>query len=110
MAGISLNKVAIEIDGKTYEFYKANLGFQRRLVEAQSNLDKLVDEIAKKYDVDYDEVTTSDKVSGRDKLELSKVGLGMIDIIASLFVNPEEAVILDSFSDNNVTELIEALK
>lgn len=107
---IKLNRVKIEIDGKEYEFYKLNFAFQRKLIEVQSNINKLQNEIAKKYGVDVQEITTSDKIPDNDKLELAKSSLELQDVIASLFVNPEEAKILDNFDGTNIGELIEALK
>lgn len=107
---ITLNRVKIEIDGKEYEFYKLNFAFQRKLIEVQSNINKLQNEIAKKYGVDVQEITTSDKIPDNDKLELAKSSLELQDVIASLFVNPEEAKILDNFDGTNIGELIEALK
>lgn len=106
---ITLNRVKIEIDGKEYEFYKLNFAFQRKLIEVQSNINKLQNEIAKKYGVDVQEITTSDKIPDNDKLELAKSSLELQDVIASLFVNPEEAKILDNFDGTNIEELIEAL-
>lgn len=107
---IKLNRVKIEIDGKEYEFYKLSFGFQRKLIEVQSKINKLQNEIAKKYGVDVQEITTSDKIPDNDKLELAKSSLELQDVIASLFVNPEEAKILDNFDGTNIGELIEALK
>lgn len=107
---ITLNRVKIEIDGKEYEFYKLSFGFQRKLIEVQSKINKLQNEIAKKYGVDVQEITTSDKIPDNDKLELAKSSLELQDVIASLFVNPEEAKILDNFDGTNIGELIEALK
>lgn len=107
---ITLNKVGVEIDGKVYEFYKLSFGFQRKLVEVQSNLNKLQNNIAKKYDVEVSEINTSEKVPDGEKLEVAKAGLALQDAIASLFVNPDEAKILDNFDSSNIGELIEALK
>lgn len=107
---IELNKVGIEIDGKVYQFYKMNFGFQRKMIELQSNLGKLLNETAKKYGVDVSEVNSSEKVPQEAKLELAKASLDMQDVVASLFVNKEEASILENFDPTNVNQLIEALK
>jgi hypothetical protein len=107
---ITLNKVGVEIDGKVYEFYKLSFGFQRKLVEVQSNLNKLTNETAKKYGVDVSEVNNSDKVPEEAKLEIAKAGLELQEALATLFVNPEEAKILDNFDGDSLTQLIEALK
>lgn len=107
---ITLNKVGVEIDGKVYQFYKLSFGFQRKLVEVQSNINKLNNEIAKKYNIDASEVNTSDKVSETKKLEVAKAGLELQSALTSLFVNPDEAKILDNFDGDNLTQLIEALK
>lgn len=107
---IELNKVGIEIDGKVYQFYKMSFGFQRKLIEVQNNLDIMTNEIAKKYEIDVKEVNTSDKVSNTEKLAIAKASLEMQDALAGLFVNEKEAVILDNFSTDNVSELITALQ
>lgn len=107
---ITLNKVGIEIDGKVYQFYKLSFGFQRRLVEVQSNVGKLQNDIAKKHSIEVSEIDTSDKVSDSEKLEVAKVGLAITEALGSLFVNPEEATVLDNFDSDNITELIESLK
>lgn len=107
---IELNKVGIEIDGKVYQLYKMSFGFQRKMIELQSNLNKQMNEIAKKYGLEVSEVNTSEKVTNEDKLELARVSLEMQSVVASLFVNKEEAEILDNFTADNVTQLIEALK
>jgi len=107
---ITLNKVGVEIDGKVYQFYKLSFGFQRKLVEVQSNLNKLTNETAKKYGVDVSEVNDSDKVPEEAKLEIAKAGLELQEALATLFVNPEEAKILDNFDEDSLTQLIEALK
>lgn len=107
---ITLNKVGIDIDGKVYEFYKMSFGFQRKLIELQSSIDELTNKIAKKYEVSPDEVNDSEKVPTKEKLEVAKLSLDMQEVVASLFVNPEEAVILDNFSGDNVAELITSLQ
>lgn len=107
---ITLNKVGVEIDGKVYNFYKLSFGFQRKLVEVQSNLNKLTNETAKKYGVDVSEVNNSDKVPEEAKLEIAKAGLELQEALATLFVNPEEASILDNFDGDSLAQLIEALK
>jgi len=108
--GITLNKVGVEIDGQVYQFYKLSFGFQRKLVEVQSNLNKLTNDMAKKYGIDADAINESDKVSESDKLEIAKAGLELQDALGSLFVNPEEAKVLDNFDGDSLTQLIDALK
>lgn len=108
--GITLNKVGVEIDGKVYQFYKLSFGFQRRLVEVQSNVNKKTNEIAKKYGVEPNEINDSDKVSDEDKLEVAKAGLEVQNALSGLFVNPDEASILDNFDGDSLKQLIEALK
>lgn len=107
---IQLNKVGIDIDGKVYNFYKMSFGFQRKLIEVQSNLSKKTEAMAKKYGIAAAEVTTSAEVSDSDKLELAKASLDMQDALAGLFVDPEEAKILDNFDAESVKQLIEALQ
>jgi hypothetical protein len=107
---ITLNKVGIEIDGKVYQFYKLTFGFQRKLVEVQSNLNKLTTEIAKKHSIEPEAINESDKVPESDKLEIAKAGLKLQESLGSLFVNQDEIGILDNFDGDSLTELIEALK
>jgi len=109
---ITLNKVGVEIDGQVYQFYKLTFGFQRRLVEVQSTLRKMLDDIAKKYDIeaDSDVINASDKVSETEKLEVARIGLQIEEALKSLFVNKDEAIILENFNSENITELIESLK
>lgn len=108
--GITLNRVKIDIDGKNYEFYKLNFSFQRKLVEVQSNLNKLQNEVAKKYNIEVSEINDTDTVSESEKLEIATAGLEIQEALKSLFVNPEEAEILGNFDGSNIGELIEALK
>lgn len=107
---ITLNRVGIEIDGKVYELYKLSFGFQRKLVEVQSNLNKLQNQVAKKYGVEVEDINESSQVPESEKLEIARSGLELQDAIAGLFVNKEEAKILDNFDSSNIRELIEALK
>lgn len=105
---IELNKVGVEIDGKVYHFRKMSFGFQRRMVELQSNIAEKNKQLAKKYDVAVDKL--DDEMSAEDKLEVAKMNLGIQDVIASLFVNPEQAAILDNFDSDAITQLITALQ
>lgn len=107
---IQLNKVGIEIDGTVYQLYKINFGFQRRLIQLQSNLSKLTNNIAKKYDIDIADVSTSDKPSNDEKLELAENSLKIQEALADLFINKDEAKILDNFDMQNATDLITALQ
>ena len=107
---ITLNRIGVDIDGTVYEFYKLSFGFQRRLVEVQSRLNKLQNEIAKKYNIDVSEINKSKEVTGTEKLEIASAALELQDAVASLFVKPEEAKILDNFDGTNIGLLIEALK
>lgn len=107
---IELNKVGIEIDGKVYQFYKLNFGFQRRLIELQSNINKLTDSIAKEHGIEVSEVATSDKVTQAQRLQIADGNLKMQEVLATLFVNKDEAKILDNFDMQNATELITALQ
>ena len=107
---IQLNKVGVEIDGKVYQLYKLSFGFQRQLIEVQSNLKSITNEIAKKHGIAVDEVNSSDKVSEDEKLEIARTSLQLQDALSGLFVNPEEAKILDHFDSDSVTELIQALQ
>lgn len=107
---IELNKVGIEIDGKVYQCYKINFGFQRRLIELQSSVNKLTNAISKKYGIEISEIGTSDKPTNEEKLAISEGNIKIQDALACLFVNKDEAKILDSFDMQNATELITALQ
>lgn len=107
---IKTNRVGVDIDGTVYQLYNMNFGFQRRMVEVQSNISKLQNKLAKEYGVNPDEVSTSDKVPAEQKVELAAMGLQIADVVKSLFVNPEEAAIVDNFDMDNLTELIGILQ
>jgi hypothetical protein len=107
---ITINKVGIEIDGKVYQFYKVSFGFQRKLVELQTNMQKIRSEIANKYHIDPDTIETSDKLGDNDKLLIAQSSLGLQEAVATLFVNKDEASILDNFDGENIAQLIQALK
>lgn len=104
---IELNKVGVEIDGKVYEMRKMSLGFQRRMVELQSNLSELRKKYEKKYGVTGSEL--DNKLTEDEKLTVSKMSVSIQGVIAGLFVNPDDAAILDQFSEDNVRELIAEL-
>lgn len=108
--GIQLNKVGVEIDGKVYQLYKLSFGFQRKLIEVQSNMNKMQNEVAKKYNVEVEAINDSAEVPESVKLDLARAGLELQDAIGSLFVEPSEAKILDNFDGSNIGELIESLK
>ena len=107
---IELNKVGIDIDGKVYQFYKINFGFQRRLIELQSELNKKTNAIAHKYGIEISEIDASDKPTNSEKLSISESSLKIQEALGCLFVNKDEAKILDNFDMQNATELIAALQ
>ena len=107
---IELNKVGIEIDGKVYQCYKINFGFQRHLIELQNNLNKLTNIISKKYSIEISEIGTSDKPTNDEKMAISEGNLKIQDVLACLFINKDEAKILDNFDMQNAAELITALQ
>lgn len=91
-------------------FYKISFGFQRRLVEVQSNLNKLQNEVAKKYDITVEEIIESKEVTDTEKLLIASTGMEIQEVLAALFVNKEEASVLDNFDESNIGELILALQ
>ena len=105
---IELNKVGIEIDGKVYQFRKMSFGFQRRMLEMQTAISEMNKKLAKKYNVPVEEVES--KMSDEERIELAKLSLSIQEVVASLFVNKEEAVILDDFDADSLTQLITALQ
>ena len=107
---IELNKVGIEIDGKVYQFYKLSFGFQRKLIEVQSNLNKLQNEVAKKYGIPVEGIVESKEVTDTEKLQIATAGMELQGVLASLFVNKDEADVLDNFDESNIGELILALQ
>lgn len=106
---IKLNRVAVEIDGKNYEFYKAGFGFQRRLIALQEETSAIINGLSKKYDVPVSKLNTSNKVPDKDKIRLAKKSLEAQEVVSQLFANPKEAVILDRFDQDSMFELIQAL-
>lgn len=105
---IELNRVGIEIDGKVYQFRKMSFGFQRRMLEMQTAISEMNKKLSKKYNVSVDEI--EDKMSDEERIELAKLSLSIQEVVASLFVNKEEAVILDDFDADTLTQLITALQ
>lgn len=109
---IEINKVGIEIDGTVYEFYKMSFGFRRKLIEVQLAAAKLVEEVAKKNGVEPDRniVLNSEKVSEIEKLEIGNAYLDVQYAMQELFVDKDQANILDRLDDIGVTQLIGALQ
>ena len=105
---IELKKVGIEIDGKVYKMRKMSFRFQRSMLEMQTAIGEMNKKLAKKYDVPVEEVES--KMSDEERLELAKLSLSIQEVVASLFVNKEEAVILDDFDADSLTQLITALQ
>ena len=112
---IKLNKINLKIDGKVYELYKMNFGFRRSMIEMQNNLNRLLDEAAKAHDTTVEEVRsalsddTSTMLTDVEKLNISNLSLEMQEALAGLFVNPEDANILQYFDDENASTLIKAV-
>lgn len=105
---IELNKVGIEIDGKVYQFRKMSFRFQRSMLEMQTAISEKNKKLAKKYDVPVEEVES--KMSDEERIEMAQLSLSIQEVVASLFVNKEEAVILDDFDADSLTQLITALQ
>lgn len=105
---IELNKVGIEIDGKVYQMRKMSFGFQRRMIALQTSINDTQKRLAKKYDVSTDKL--DGVITDEEKLELANLSLSVQEVVSELFVNKEEAEILDYFDQDALTKLIEALK
>ena len=105
---IELNKVGIEIDGKVYEMRKMSFGFQRRMIALQTSINDTQKRLAKKYNVATDKL--DGVISADEQLELANLSLSVQEVAAELFVNKEEAEILDHFDQDSLSKLIEALQ
>lgn len=105
---ITLNKVGIEIDGKVYEMRKMSFGFQRRMIALQTSVNDAQKRLAKKYDVATDKL--EGVITTEEQLELANLSLSVQEVASELFVNKEEAEILDHFDQDSLSKLIEALK
>lgn len=112
MTEIKLNVVGITINGKVVEFYKMSFGFRRKLIEVQLKAAKMVEEYARIADVEptRDAVLASDKVTEVQKLELGNAYLDVQSALAELFVNKEDANLLDLLDEDGISTLIIALQ
>ena len=105
---IELNKVGIEIDGKVYEMRKMNFGFQRRMIALQTSINDIQKRLAKKYNVAADKL--AGVITPEEQLELANLSLSVQEVASELFVNKEEAEILDHFDQDALSQLIKALQ
>lgn len=105
---ITLNTVGIEIDGKVYKMRKMNFRFQRRMIALQTAINDTHKRLAKKYDVATNKL--DGVITAEEQLELANLSLSIQEVASELFVNKEEAEILDHFDQESLTKLIEALQ
>lgn len=105
---IELNKVGVEIDGKVYEMRKMSFRFQRSMIALQTSINDIQKRLAKKYNVATDKL--DGVISAEEQLELANLSLSVQEVASELFVNKEEAEILDHFDQDSLSQLIEALK
>ena len=105
---IELNKVNIEIDGKVYQMRKMSFRFQRSMIALQTSINDIQKRLAKKYDVSTDKL--AGVITPEEQLELANLSLSVQEVASELFVNKEEAEILDHFDQDSLSKLIEALQ
>lgn len=105
---ITLNTVGIEIDGKVYQMRKMNFGFQRRMIALQTSINDIQKRLAKKYNVSTDKL--DGVITPEEQLELANLSLSVQEVASELFVNKEEAEILDNFDQDALSQLIQALQ
>lgn len=105
---IELNKVGVEIDGKVYQMRKMSFGFQRRMIALQTSINDTQKRLAKKYNVATDKL--DGVISAEEQLELANLSLSVQEVASELFVNKDEAEILDHFDQDSLSKLIEALQ
>ena len=92
-----------------------NFGFRRGMIEMQNNLNKVLDEAAKAHDTTADAIRealsdeNSTLLTDAEKVNISNLSLEMQEVLASLFVNPDDAKILQYFDDANAAALIKAV-
>ena len=105
---ITLNTVGIEIDGNVYKMRKMNFGFQKRMIALQTSINDTQKRLAKKYEVSTDKL--DGVITPEEQLELANLSLSVQEVASELFVNKEEAEILDNFDQDSLSKLIEALQ
>ena len=105
---ITLNTVGIEIDGKVYKMRKMSFRFQRSMIALQTSINDTQKKLAKKYNVATDKL--DGVIAPEEQLELANLSLSVQEVVSELFVNKEEAEILDHFDQESLTKLIEALQ
>lgn len=105
---ITLNTVGIEIDGKVYEMRKMSFRFQRSMIALQASINDAQKRLAKKYDVSTDKLNGA--ITPEEQLEIANLSLSVQEVVSELFVNKEEAEILDHFDQDSLSKLIEALQ
>ena len=105
---ITLNTVGIEIDGKVYQMRKMNFRFQRRMIALQTSINDTQKRLAKKYNVATDKL--DGVITADEQLELVNLSLSVQEVASELFVNKEEAEILDHFDQDSLSQLIKALQ
>ena len=105
---IELNKVGIEIDGKVYEMRKMTFSFQRRMIALQTSINDTQKRLAKRYNVSTDKLDIV--ITPEEQLELANLSLSVQEVASELFVNKEEAEILDHFDQDSLSKLIKALQ
>ena len=105
---ITLNTVGIEIDGKVYEMRKMTFSFQRRMIALQTSINDTQKRLAKKYNVSTDKL--DGVITPEEQLELANLSLSVQEVASELFVNKEEAEILDHFDQDSLSKLIKALQ
>ena len=105
---IELNKVGVEIDGKVYQMRKMSFGFQRRMIALQTSINDTQKRLAKKYNVAIDKL--DGVITPEEQLELANLSLSVQEVVSELFVNKEEAEILDYFDQDALSQLIKALQ
>lgn len=100
---IEIPKVGIDIDGKVYEIRKISFGTQRKLTELSTQVKKLKQGLIKKHG-------SEEKIPQEDYLEVASVNFKVLDILGALFIKPDEAQVLDLLTEDNLTDLITALR
>lgn len=92
---IKFSTVKIDIDGTEYEMYKFNFGTQHKMFQINDKMEALKD--------------SDGNIPAESSKDIAGLTNSMVEILAELFVNQPDAKILQRFSVENLTELIQAL-
>lgn len=116
MKEINSNIIGVNINGTVYKFYPLSLGASRKMMNLQSSVSKMRNDLMTKYNVSEEDMsdTTSEgfrSIPQDDVLEVSIKSMEMLDILSRQFVDPDQAEdVFDVLGEEQIGELITALR